>query len=202
MNDKIDQYKINYVDYAEDMIKRYSKHREIVKNGNVDIKETNQSLSDYKAVNDFLIYEYEKKSLELDLKRSNFDQWYSEKYMESRAKLNPDTLAGTKWASTKEIDMHVRVHNKEEYRELNEELIILNREVATLRRLCDSYKRMDGIFQTLSANHRNSLKAWSIDNRMNTDYEEINSNNSKKNNDYDNMQNYTTKVRERKVSGD
>lgn len=171
MDNSIDKAKINYVEYAEDMINRYSRQRKIVKEGNVNIGETNQSLSDYKAVNDFLIYEYEKKSLELDLKKSNFEQWYSEKYYEAREKLNPVSLTASKWASTKEIEMYIKVHNKEEYKELNEELIILNREVATLRRLCDSYKRMDGIFQTLSANYRQSNKSLSLENRMNTDYE-------------------------------
>jgi len=162
----------NYVLYAEEMLEKYSQYRELVKNGNISIVEVNNAMSDYKGVNDFLIAEYERKALEYDLKKTHFDQWYGDKYIEIREEKNKESLAASKWMSKEEIKYYIISRNRYEYNEKNEELIILYREVATLRRLCDSYKRMDGIFQTLSNNHRYELKGGTLQNRMNTDYDQ------------------------------
>ena len=162
----------DYVLYAQNMLEKYAKYRELVKEGNINILEINNAMSDYKGVNDFLIAEYERKALEYDLKKSEFDTWFSNKYIEIREEKNKENLAASKWISKEEIKMYIITRYEFEYKDKNEELIILNREVATLRRLLDSYKRMDGIFQTLSNNHRFEIKGGTLPNRMNTDYDQ------------------------------
>lgn len=176
---EIDQnYIIEYTKRANDIISRYSKYKDIVKNGDVQIAEVNNALADYISINSFLLEEYEKKILLYNLKKDNFDNWFAEKFIDIRNKNNTDNKATTKWLSKQEIEMIIRIDYKEEFSEKNGELILLDREVSTLRRLCETYKKMDTIFQTLSNNARQEMKSLSLENRMNTIHNEENNSNN------------------------
>jgi len=167
----MDNYLIEYSKRANEIIKKYDNYKQMVKDGTVNIPEVNKCLSEYFSISTFLIEEYERKSLEYELFKESFDQWYSEKYVEIRERFNTIDLASGKWLSKHEIDSYVRQKYKNEYSEYKYKLLVLNREVATLRRICDTFKKMDNIFSTLSNNQRAEMKAYSLENRMNNNEE-------------------------------
>ena len=172
-------YIVEYTKRAEETLAMYADYKHMVKKGNVDIPEVNKCLAEFFTVSKFLIAEYERKMTQYELVKADFDMWYADKFIDVRNKYNTNDLTKSKWLSKDEIKMNVMKENREEYQIKHKELLILEREVSTLRRLNDTYKKMDGIFQTLSYNQRADLKAYSLPNRMN------NSNNQ--NNNYNNI---------------
>jgi hypothetical protein len=169
MND--DNFLVEYTKRANDIIAKYDNYKSMVKDGTVSIPEVNNCLAEFYSISSFLIAEHGRKALELNLLQDSFDQWYSEKYISIKERFNKVDLAAAKWMSKQEIEAYMRVENAVEHRNKKFELITLGSEVSTLQRLCDTYKKMDNIFSTLSNNQRAELKAYSLDNRMNTDYE-------------------------------
>lgn len=124
--------------------------------GNVDGQpgyyELNRALADYQTVNLGLISVYAVAKTELSEAIEAFDDWFSEKYLEIRDELNPRSLTPTKWYGAKEIEMHVRVRYKEEFRRLERAKSEADHKLSVLRRLLDSWANHQFVLSRLCKN--------------------------------------------------
>ena len=90
--------------------------------------------------------------IEYDKATEAFKDWYSEKYVETRERLNPPSLAGSKWASQTEIDAYIRRENRTEYGRLHKEMVCAEMKVDAMRRIQDSWNTYSLILNRLCKN--------------------------------------------------
>ncbi len=104
-----------------------------------------------------IVSEYERKKYEHEMRKTNFQIWWDEKFIEVRNKLN-DGRTASKFASKSEIDSQTRVDNKEKFSELNDELIKSDYILATYRRIMMKFPDFENNLRTLSVNMRSEMK--------------------------------------------
>ena len=71
-------------------------------------------------------------------------------------------MAGTKWASGKEIEAYARHTNAKQFKEWEQKKNALEGKVALLRRLLDAWKGHINILTSLSNNMRSEMRALNI----------------------------------------
>ena len=141
------------LDFVQEQITKMKKYSNLGNpEGMPGFYELNQALLDYNSIQCSLI------SLDVIAKRDlheiseDFDQWLSEKYMEARSVLNPTSLSAQKWASSKELEMWVRVNYRDDYKKKNDAKNAAEMKVAFLRRLLDAWDKQSLILNRLSKN--------------------------------------------------
>jgi DNA-binding phage protein len=162
----------DYIIYAQNTLERYKQVRHLAENNNITPEQINRALADYMSTLSELIRMYEQIKLEYNNEKEDFQIWFDEKYIQIKEELNPVSLAGTKWSSTKEIESYVRVRYKEEYQERKRALNLLEIKVATLRRVNDAYKNFSMLLNTMSKNMQTELSVLTLENRMNREVKE------------------------------
>ncbi|MEI7509695.1 MAG: hypothetical protein WCJ62_09565 [Flavobacterium sp.] len=158
-------------DYEKFVVENLNKFSEYSNFGKQEISpwEINMALGAYHEVSVTLLSEYQKAKYILNQVKRNFTVWYDEKYLEARKELNNPNDPASKWASTKEIDSHTRVKNKEEWLSKTEQVEEQEQRVSFLSGLRDSWKAFDSMLVNLSQNSRSEMKALSIQDRMHSD---------------------------------
>lgn len=140
----------------------------LISNGQVTPEALNEGLANYFSINRFLVTIYEQVVQELEETKIQYDMWYSELFIQEKAKLN-DGRPQSKFASQAEINSAVIVNNQNDYKEKKYEILQKERRVSFYRRLLDSWKVQSNILINLSQNMRSELMALSVENRANKD---------------------------------
>ena len=137
--DNISSPEDRLLEYVESQINKMKKYTDL---GNSDgipgFYELNQALMEFTTIQSSLISMGVIAKIEYDKATEAFKDWYSEKYVETRERLNPPSLAGNKWASQTEIDAYIRRENRTEYGRLHKEMVCAEMKVDAMRRIQDS----------------------------------------------------------------
>ena len=141
------------LEYVESQIERMKRYTDL---GNSDgipgFYELNQALMEFTTIQSSLISMGVMAKMEYDKATEAFKDWYSEKYVETRERLNPPSLAGSKWASQTEIDAYIRMENRTEYNKLHREMSCAEMKVDAMRRIQDSWNTYSLILNRLCKN--------------------------------------------------
>lgn len=141
------------LEYVESQIDKMKKYTDL---GNSDgipgFYELNQALMEFTTIQSSLISMGVMAKIESDRATEAFKDWYSEKYVETRERLNPPTLAGNKWASQTEIDSYIRRENRTEYGRLHKEMVCAEMKVDAMRRIQESWNTYSLILNRLCKN--------------------------------------------------
>lgn len=141
------------LEYVESQIEKMRKYTDL---GNSDgipgFYELNQALMEFTTIQSSLISMGVMAKIEYDKASESFKDWYSEKYVETRERLNPPSLAGNKWASQTEIDAYIRRENRTEYGRLHKEMACAEMKVDAMRRIQDSWNTYSLILNRLCKN--------------------------------------------------
>lgn len=130
---------LNFINEQIDKFKKYSDlGGELSQPG---FYELTQALKNWAPINYSLISLNVLAKRELQIAKSNFDDFMAEKYMEQRALLNPPGLSAQKYASSKEIEYSVISTYKDEYHRLSKEVDDAEIKVAFIRRMQESWER-------------------------------------------------------------
>ncbi len=128
--------------------------------------EVNRALCAYQDANLSLISLYNIAKLDLNKVKDEFESWYAEKYIDTRQRVNPVSLAATKWYSQKEIDMMIRFENKDKFHQLDQAVVLEEQRVAFLRRLLDNWAQYAYILTQLSKNLVSELSGLNVENAL------------------------------------
>ena len=141
------------LEYVESQISKMKKYTDL---GNSDgipgFYELNQALMEFTTIQSSLISMGVIAKIEYDKATEAFKDWYSEKYVETRERLNPPSLAGSKWASQTEIDAYIRREKRTEYGRLHKEMVCAEMKVDAMRRIQDSWNTYSLILNRLCKN--------------------------------------------------
>ncbi len=141
------------LEYVESQIDKMKKYTDL---GNSDgipgFYELNQALMEFTTIQSSLISMGVMAKIESDRATEAFKDWYSEKYVETRERLNPPSLAGNKWASQTEIDSYIRRENRTEYGRLHKEMVCAEMKVDAMRRIQESWNTYSLILNRLCKN--------------------------------------------------
>lgn len=141
------------LEYVESQIDKMKKYTDL---GNSDgipgFYELNQALMEFTTIQSSLISMGVMAKIESDRATEAFKDWYSEKYVETRERLNPPSLAGNKWASQTEIDSYIRRENRTEYGRLHKEMACAEMKVDAMRRIQESWNTYSLILNRLCKN--------------------------------------------------
>ena len=141
------------LEYVESQIDKMKKYTDL---GNSDgipgFYELNQALMEFTMIQSSLISMGVMAKIEFDRATEAFKDWYSEKYVETRERLNPPSLAGNKWASQTEIDSYIRRENRTEYGRLHKEMVCAEMKVDAMRRIQESWNTYSLILNRLCKN--------------------------------------------------
>ncbi len=141
------------IEFVEEQIQKMRAYSSL---GNVDgmpgFYELNQALMGFNDIHCSLISMNVLAKNELHAAAEEFDQWLSEKYLEARQTLNPTSLSAQKWASSKELEMWVRVTYRDEYKKLENAKNAAEMKVAFIRRLLDAWQSQSLILNRLCKN--------------------------------------------------
>lgn len=121
-------------------------------NGQPGFYELNQAMMQYQTVLLGLISLNAVAKVELAKAKEEFDDWFAQRYVETRDVLNPRSVASTKWYSTKEIEMEVRVRFRDEFRRLNDEVTFSEQKVALIRRILEGWQSHQFILARIAKN--------------------------------------------------
>lgn len=149
-NKDAEQRLLEFVEKQIDKMKKYAKFNAV--DGQPGFFELNRALAEHQVIWLGLVALNVVAKDEHAKAKRRFDEWFSQKYIEKRDELNPRSLASTKWYSTKEIEMAVRVDNKAEYAELDIDLTCAERKVSAIRRLMEGWQSQQFILARLSKN--------------------------------------------------
>lgn len=139
------------LEFVEEQIKKMQAYSNLG-NGMPSFYELNEALLNYTNIQCSLI------SLDVMAKQEEhkvseeFGDWLSEKYLEARQILNPTSLSAQKWASSKELEMWVRVTYKETYKQYNDKKTAAEMKVAFIRRLLDAWDKQSLVLNRLCKN--------------------------------------------------
>ena len=151
--DNISSPEDRLLEYVESQISKMKKYTDL---GNSDgipgFYELNQALMEFTTIQSSLISMGVIAKIEYDKATEAFKEWYSEKYVETRERLNPPSLAGNKWASQTEIDAYIRRENRTEYGRLHKEMVCAEMKVDAMRRIQDSWNTYSLILNRLCKN--------------------------------------------------
>ena len=151
--DNISSPEDRLLEYVEAQINKMKKYTDL---GNSDgipgFYELNQALMEFTTIQSSLISMGVIAKIEYDKATEAFKEWYSEKYVETRERLNPPSLAGNKWASQTEIDAYIRRENRTEYGRLHKEMVCAEMKVDAMRRIQDSWNTYSLILNRLCKN--------------------------------------------------
>ena len=151
--DNISSPEDRLLEYVESQINKMKKYTDL---GNSDgipgFYELNQALMEFTTIQSSLISMGVIAKIEYDKATEAFKEWYSEKYVETRERLNPPSLAGNKWASQTEIDAYIRRENRTEYGRLHKEMVCAEMKVDAMRRIQDSWNTYSLILNRLCKN--------------------------------------------------
>ena len=141
------------LEFAEKQIEKMSKHAKLGNTeGQVGFFELQQALASYQQVNLGLISVYALAKVEYARAKEQWEEWYSERYIEVRDELNPRSMTSTKWYGAKEIDMQVRVKYKVQYKKYSSEVTMAESKLSLLRRMMDSWATHNYTLSNLSKN--------------------------------------------------
>lgn len=141
------------LEYVESQINKMKKYTDLGNSGGIPgFYELNQALMEFTMIQSSLISMGVMAKIESDRATEAFKDWYSEKYVETRERLNPPTLAGNKWASQTEIDSYIRRENRTEYGRLHKEMVCAEMKVDAMRRIQDSWNTYSLILNRLCKN--------------------------------------------------
>ena len=151
--DNISSPEDRLLEYVESQINKMNKYTDL---GNSDgipgFYELNQALMEFTTIQSSLISMGVIAKIEYDKATEAFKEWYSEKCVETRERLNPPSLAGNKWASQTEIDAYIRRENRTEYGRLHKEMVCAEMKVDAMRRIQDSWNTYSLILNRLCKN--------------------------------------------------
>ena len=151
--DNISSPEDRLLEYVESQINKMKKYTDL---GNSDgipgFYELNQALMEFTTIQSSLISMGVIAKIEYDKATEAFKDWYSEKYVETRERLNPPSLAGNKWASQTEIDAYIRRESRTEYGRLHKEMVCAEIKVDAMRRIQDSWNTYSLILNRLCKN--------------------------------------------------
>lgn len=152
-NNNINSPEDRLLEYVESQIDKMKKYTDL---GNSDgipgFYELNQALMEFTTIQSSLISMGVMAKIESDRATEAFKDWYSEKYVETRERLNPPSLAGNKWASQTEIDSYIRRENRTEYGRLHKEMVCAEMKVDAMRRIQESWNTYSLILNRLCKN--------------------------------------------------
>lgn len=145
-----EQRLLSFVEQQVEKMRGYAKFNSA--DGQPGFFELNKALSEHQVVWLGLVVLNALAKVEYAKAKEQFDDWFAEKYIEKRDELNPRALSSTKWYSTKEIEMQVRVSYKEEYIKYERELTFAEQKVASIRRLMEGWQNQQFVLSRLSKN--------------------------------------------------
>lgn len=121
-------------------------------NGMPSFYELNEALLNFTDVYCSLISLDVVAKQELHIIKEEFEQWFSEKYFEGRNLLNPLSLSGQKWASSRELEMWVQVNYKSTFRDYKDKVEAAEMKVAFIRRLLEAWDKQSLVLNRLCKN--------------------------------------------------
>lgn len=145
-----EQRLLTFVEEQVEKMRGYAKFN--AANGQPGFFELNRALSEHQIVWLGLVTLNAMAKIELSRAKEAYDDWFSEKYIDKRNELNPRSMAATKWYSTKEIEMYVRVENKEDFHKYDRALTMAEHKVAHIRRLLEGWSSQQFALARLSKN--------------------------------------------------
>lgn len=114
--------------------------------------ELDMALSTYEQTMFGLIAIYESAKYDAEIAKAKYDEFYAEKYMETRNSYNTLDTKKSTWLSATEIDATTRTRYKTELAELKSESIRKDCEKSTLERMLKSWESYQFILSQLSKN--------------------------------------------------
>jgi|WetSurMetagenome_2_1015567.scaffolds.fasta_scaffold12649_5 hypothetical protein len=156
-----------YVSFSNEKINYIENICNLVKDGNIYPSVLNSIMSEYYSTSNWILRQYEIEMIYDTSLKQEYDVWWSEKFIEKKKEMQKDLPKSIK-LSGNEIDIEVKISNKEKYLEWQNKLLLSDRKVSTLRRLNDNWKNMLQILITLSSNSRSEMKALGIENIANS----------------------------------
>lgn len=136
-----------------------SKYSNLLNSNNlVGFDELVRAQAEYQTINLSLISLNVMAKMELTKAKEAYEDWYADKYVTMREELNPRTLSAQKWLSQKEIELHIRVRYKEDYKAHLLEMEYAEQKVALMRRLMESWERHSFTLGQISSNIRAEIR--------------------------------------------
>lgn len=145
-----EQRLLSFVEQQVEKMKAYAKFN--AADGQPGFFELNKALSEHQLVWLGLVVLNSLAKVEYNKAKESFDDWFAEKYIEIRDQMNPRSVTSTKWYSTKEIEMQVRVTYRDKFHELERAMTYADFKLASIRRLMDGWANQQFVLSRLSKN--------------------------------------------------
>jgi len=129
--------------------------------------EVNEALCSYQDTNLALLALYNTAKIENIKAKEAFDDWFANRYIEIRDRVNPRNLSAQKWYSQREIEMMVRHEYSDEFNKYNWDLIVTEQQLAFLRRMLESWSSHQYILTQLSKNLIAEMNGLGVDDALN-----------------------------------
>lgn len=128
--------------------------------------EVNQALLSYQDTNLGLLALHNTAKMENTRAKEIFEDWYAQKYIDVRDRVNPRTLSAQKWYSQKEIELMIRNEYKDEYHRYNWDVIITEQQLAFMRRLLEGWASYQYVLTQLSKNLISELNGLGVESSL------------------------------------
>ena len=161
----------SYIQYVQETVEKFKKYANAIdhERGAVTPSLIMQFMANFGNVVIMLNAEYQRKKIDYAHEKIDFDQWFRERLIETKAVLTKDAPKSFKIAVS-EIEAQVMVDNREEYLDRKKRLTTKEHEVSFLKSLLDQWQMVGQMYQAMANNMRQEMKTFLFEKSVEKSY--------------------------------
>jgi hypothetical protein len=157
---------MDYMTYVKYMLDKYRSYTELIHDNDITPSSVNSALANYSKVQLCLIAELKRKNAMLHYATQEYNNWYSNKYSETRKKLTSEIESKSVKLGQKEIEYEMRVLFSEEMQKLEDKVFFAEEGVSYLTKILTAWDNFSKMLTSLSNNMRTEMITLNIGDRM------------------------------------
>lgn len=161
----------SYIQYVEETVEKFKKYANAVDHNQNAVTPSlvMQFMANFGNVVIMLNAEYQRKKIDYAHEKIDFDQWFSERLIETKAVLTKDAPKSFKIAVS-EIEAQVMVNCGQEYIDKKKNLVTKEHEVSFLKSLLDQWQMVGQMYQAMANNMRQEMKTFLFEKSVEKSY--------------------------------
>lgn len=157
---------MDYLTYIKYMLDKYRSYTELIHDNDITPSSVNNALANYSKVQLCLIAELKRKNAMFHYASQEYNNWYSNKYSETRKKLASEIESKSIKLGQKEIEYEMRVLYGEEMQKLEDKVFFAEDGVSYLTKILTAWDNFSKMLISLSNNMRTEMITLNIGDKM------------------------------------
>jgi hypothetical protein len=155
----------SYIEFVEKQIKEFQILGDLTRGDEIPMDKVFYSMSQFYNMALMLNSMYQREKIHLKDLELSYEAWYADRFAEARAAVREQNASKSAKPALKEIEMHLQVTWRDEYRQWRRRLVEAECKVDFFLRMRETLNKFDNILVNLAQAMRSELRALYIEDR-------------------------------------